>query len=452
MKPSPEFKWGVATSAFQVEGAARADGKGESIWDRYCSIPGNVVDGSTGEVACDHYNRMPEDVRLMADLGIGAYRFSIAWSRILPEGTGPVNRAGLDFYDRLVDELLEAGITPLATLYHWDLPQALQDRGGWPERTTADAFVRYAEAVSERLGDRIHDWITHNEPWVAAFAGHLEGVHAPGERDWGRALAAAHHILLSHGRAVPVLRANSRGSRIGIALDCRPSRPASGDPADARAQQHFDGFRNRWLFDPVFGRGYPQDMVAEFRARGRYPGERPPFERPSDAAEIGAPIDFLGINYYTSIAVSAGLDETEDTGVEPGGDPPPGHTEMGWPITPGALTGFLERVHHEYGPIPMMITENGASYSDGPGSDGRIDDRRRIHYLQAHITAMGEAIERGVPVNGYFVWSLLDNLEWSLGFTQRFGIVWVDHATGERIPKASYDWFSDLIEAKPAGP
>jgi beta-glucosidase len=439
----PSFAWGVAASAYQIEGAAREDGKGESIWDRFAATSGMMAD--TGEVACDHYHRWQEDVDLMARLGVGAYRFSVAWTRVLPEGTGAVNRAGLGFYDRLVDTLLAHGITPWLTLYHWDLPQALQDRGGWPARRTVDAFVEYAGVVAEALGDRVTHWITHNEPWVATMLGHREGVFAPGMRDWGAALAAGHHLLLSHGRAVGAIRAAAPGARVGIALDCRPSSPASERPEDVAASRHFDGFRNRWFFDPVFGKGYPEDMVAAYRERGRIAGPGIRFVAPGDLGEISAPLDFLGLNYYTSLRIAAGGEESEDTAVPAGPHPPPGHTEMGWPITPTALTDYLVHLHREYAPAEIVVTENGASYSDGPDPAGVVDDRRRIAYLADHVEAVAAAIEAGVPVGGYFVWSLLDNLEWVAGFSQRFGLVWVDHATGRRIPKASYRWYRDLI-------
>lgn len=440
MPPFPEgFTWGAATSAYQIEGSWDADGKGESIWDRFAH-DGRMAD--SGDIACDHYRLWKSDVDLMADLGLGAYRFSISWSRIFPTGTGTPNSAGLGFYDRLVDALLERGIVPWPTLYHWDLPQALQDRGGWPERATVDAFVAYADVVTRALGDRVTHWITHNEPWVASFLGHRDGVFAPGLRSWPSALAAAHHLLLSHGRAVPVIRSNVPDATVAIALDCRPSHPAGDDPADVAAHRHFDGFRNRWFFDPVFGRGYPEDMVEAYVAGGRLPAG---LIHPGDLDEIAAPIDVLGLNYYTSLAVAAGGEETEDTGVAPGADPPPDHTEMGWPITPEALTGFLVRLHEEYHPPAIAITENGAGYSDGPDPGGRVHDRRRIDYLESHIRAVEAALGRGVPVTGYFVWSLLDNLEWTQGFSQRFGLVWVDHATQRRIPKDSAGWYAEVI-------
>ena len=441
----PGFAWGVATSAYQIEGAWNEDGKGPSIWDRFVHLPGRIHNGETGDVACDHYHRWREDVQLMAELGVNAYRFSISWSRVLPDGDGAINRAGLGFYDALVDALLEHGIAPWVTLYHWDLPQALADRGGWPDRSTVEAFAHYAGVMSGALGDRVTNWMTHNEPWVAAFAGHLDGVFAPGLADWGTALRAAHHLLLSHGRAVPVIRAASPGARVGIAIDCRPSRPAGPAEADVAAQRHFDGFRNRWFFDPVFGKGYPPDMVAAYRERGRFQSEIPPFVQDGDLAAIAAPIDFVGINYYTSLLIRAGADETEDTGVTPGPNPPAGHTEMGWPITPDALPRFLRRIHDDYRPAAIVITENGASYSDGPDAEGNVHDSRRIAYLAAHIEALGEALAAGVPLAGYFAWSLLDNFEWTSGYSQRFGLVWVDFPTGTRTPKDSFAWYREAL-------
>lgn len=436
------FAWGVATSAYQIEGAVAEDGRGESIWDRFAHTPGRITDGSTGDIACDHYHRWEADIGLMADLGVSAYRFSIAWPRIIPSGVGDVNDAGLAFYDRLVDGLLDAGITPYPTLYHWDLPQALEDRGGWRSRSAVDEFVSYADVVTARLGDRVRHWTTHNEPWVAAFIGHLDGGLAPGITDWRAALAAAHHLLLSHGRAVPAIRANVPGAEVGIVLDSRPARAAGDTPEDHAAQRHFDGFRNRWMFDPVFGKGYPPDMVAAYEAAGRFD---PGLVLDGDLDEIAVPIDFLGLNFYTSYSIGEGSEESEDTGVTPGPDVPEGYSEMGWPITPHALTEYLERVKADYDPPSILITENGASFSDGPDENGVIDDQRRIAYLRDHIASVERAVDRGVPVDGYFVWSLMDNFEWGHGFTQRFGLVWTDYATLERIPKASFDWYRRRI-------
>jgi beta-glucosidase len=443
----PDFAWGIATSAFQIEGSPQADGKGESIWDRFVGEPGRVLDGSTGETACDHYRRWEADVALMARLGVTAYRFSLAWTRVLPFGTGTVNAPGLSFYDRLVDALLDVGITPYATLYHWDLPQALEELGGWRNRATVEAFVEYADVVSSALGDRVANWITQNEPWVTSFVGHRDGQFAPGGASFRDALTVAHHLLLSHGRAVPVLRANSRGASVGIALDCRPATPATDRPADELAQRHFDGFRNRWFFDPIFGKGYPADMKAAYRSQGHYSSSELPFVKPGDMAEIAVPIDFLGLNYYTSLAIRAGGEQTEDTGVAGGAPAPEGYTEMGWPITPAALTTFLDRINDEYAPPAIVISENGASYSDGPDAGGVVADDRRIRYLKRHLEAVADAIAAGVPVTGYLAWSLLDNLEWTSGYTQRFGLVWVDHDTQERIPKNSFYWYRDFIRS-----
>lgn len=436
------FAWGVATSAYQIEGAPFEDGAGESIWDRFTREPGRIAGGANADVACDHYHRWEEDVGFMARLGVTAYRFSIAWTRVLPHGSGEVNARGLGFYDRLVDGLLAAGITPYATLYHWDLPQALQGQGGWPARSTVDAFVEYADTVTSALGDRVKNWITHNEPWTASFLGYLEGVFAPGGTDWRSALSAAHHILLSHGRAVPVIRANVSGARVGIALDCRPSVPATEAPEDVAAQAHFDGFRNRWFFDPVFGHRYPEDTMAVYIERGRVPEE---LIRPGDMDDIATPIDMLGLNYYTSLRVGAGRDESEASAVSPGPNPPNGHTEMGWAITPEALTTYLEHLTNTYHPPEIVITENGASYSGAPDVDGAVHDPERIAYLKSHIAAVEEALNAGVPIAGYFVWTLLDNFEWAHGYDQQFGLVWVDRATGERIPKDSFEWYRQRI-------
>jgi len=435
------FVWGAATSAYQIEGGRHEGGKGESIWDRFSDLGRIEVSGDT---ACDHFHRYAEDVDLMADLGIDAYRFSIAWTRVLPDGTGRVNQKGLDFYKRLVDPLLENDITPFATLYHWDLPQVLEDAGGWPARATVDAFVEYADVTTAALGDRIKHWTTHNEPWVSAYMGYLEGEFAPGKTGWTEAVAASHHLLLSHGRAMPAIRANVAGGSAGIVLDCRHSYPASDRPEDVDANRHFDGFRNRWFFDPVFGRGYPTDIWESFDLQNRI---RPGLVQPGDIDEIATPNDFLGLNFYTSLPISAGNEETEDSGVPPSPNPPPDYTEMGWPIVPEALTQFLVRLQEEYDPPAIYITENGASFSDGPDAQGVVDDQRRIDYLDAHFRAAVEAIDRGVKLNGYFVWSLMDNLEWASGFSQRFGLVWVDHATGERIPKRSFGWYRNFLRA-----
>ncbi|MFZ5475804.1 MAG: GH1 family beta-glucosidase [Myxococcota bacterium] len=421
-----QFVWGAATSSYQVEGAALLDGRGPSIWDIFSSRPGAVKDGSTGAFACDHYHRYPEDVALLRALGIRSYRFSIAWPRILPLGRGRVEPRGLDFYDRLVDALLAAGIEPCATLYHWDLPQALQDAGGWPLRATAEAFVPFVDVVTRRLGDRVKRWITHNEPWCASMLGHLTGEHAPGLRDGRKALAAAHHLLLSHGLAVPVVRANVRDADVGITLNLTPAEATPGHEEEAR---RFDGWFNRWFLDPVFGRGYPADVVADRVADGHWSD----FVREGDLETIAAPIDFLGLNYYTRATF--------------GDVPARERTDIGWEIDPGAFERLLVRVHREYGPRRVFVTENGAAVHDGPGPDGRVHDARRVAYLRDHLAAVARAIAAGVPVAGYYVWSLLDNFEWAHGYAQRFGIVWVDYATQARVPKDSAWFYRDVVAA-----
>lgn len=398
-----------------------------------------------GDVACDHYHRTDTDLDLLADLGVSAYRFSVAWTRVIPGGVGPISSEGLDFYSRLIDGLLERGIEPWLTLYHWDLPQAIQDRGGWAARNTASAFARYAEVVAGAFGDRVGNWITHNEPWVASYLGHLYGEFAPGIRDWPTALEVGHSILLSHGRAVEAIREHAPGSSVGIALDCRPTRARTDSREDRQAARHFDGFRNRWFFDPVFGQGYPDDMLRAYYVKERIDGLEPSFVRSGDMDQIAIPIDFLGLNYYTTLPVAAGAEERDDPESAPGPDQPHGFTEMGWAIDPDGLRDYLGHIHRRYRPKSIVVTENGASYSTGPGDNGVVDDAERIEYLDAHVQAVLSAAKSGVPVDGYFVWSLLDSLEWTQGFDQRFGLVWVDHETRARIPKRSYEWYRKLV-------
>ncbi len=436
------FLWGAATAAYQIEGAAREDGRGESIWDRFTHTPGKIQDSSTGDVACDHYHRWHEDIALMKELGLPAYRFSIAWPRILPQGRGPINQAGLDFYSLLVDELLEAGIVPFVTLYHWDLPQALQDQGGWPARATAEAFVEYADVVSRALGDRVKHWITHNEPWCVGLLSHQIGEHAPGWHDWPAALAASHHVLLSHGWAVPVLRANSPGVEVGITLNFSPAEPASPSAEDLAACRQYDGYFNRWFADPIYLGVYPDDMVAAYTVAGHLPPEGAPYLKDGDLQAIAAPIDFLGVNYYTRAVISSAT--TLDQGNMPQ-TPAADVTEMGWEVYPEGLYNLLTQLHADYGPGLIYITENGASYSDAPDSAGRVRDERRLRYLRDHFAAAWRALDAGVPMAGYFVWSLMDNFEWAKGYTQRFGIVWVDYTTQQRLPKDSALWFKQVI-------
>lgn len=443
-----EFAFGAATSCYQIEGAAEADGRGESIWDRFCAAPGNVVGGESGAAACDHYHRWRDDVKLMSELELDAYRFSLAWPRIFPAGTGdePL-KAGLDFYDRLTDALLEANIAPWATLYHWDLPQALQERGGWAARETADAFAGFADAASSRLGDRVKRWITHNEPWVVSMLGHLTGEHAPGKKDWGEALAAAHHVLLSHGLAAPLIRANAPGARVGITLNLSPAQPASDSEADAEAARWFDGWLNRWYLDPVFGRGYPADMLAAHKRDRRLPAGWDDLVRPGDLEIVAAPIDFLGVNFYNRRIVRS--DKVAEAENKPQSvHPEAERTDMGWEVHAPSLKRLLLRLTRDYSPPALVITENGAAYDTAPNAEGAVPDVKRIAYLRGHLSACVEAIAEGAPLVGYFAWSLMDNFEWAHGYGKRFGIVWVDYETQRRIPKDSALWYREVIRSR----
>jgi beta-glucosidase len=430
-----KFTWGAAVSAYQIEGATDVDGRGESIWDRFSTIPGKILNGDDGRIACDSYNRYREDIALMSRLGLDAFRFSIAWPRIVPDGRGPANVAGLDYYDELVDELLAAGIEPFVTLYHWDLPQALEERGGWPARETVDAFAEYVELVVGRLGDRVSNWITQCEPWVVSWLGYGLGQHAPGRTDEADALAAAHNVLLAHGRAAQVLRAASSAAKVGITIDLVCFHPLSDSPEDAAAVARMDGFRNRWILDPVLRGAYPEDMLAQFEHA------LPRIEH-GDLETIAAPLDFLGVNYYTRTVVQADRSN--------GGDPitvtseDTERTGMGWEIYPDGLVELLVRLNDEYELPPLYVTENGAAFPD-TRVNGSVHDPQRISYVERHVDAIRRAVDRGVPVHGYFLWSLLDNFEWAQGYSQRFGIVYVDYETLERVPKASYYWYRDLI-------
>jgi beta-glucosidase len=428
------FVFGAATSAYQIEGAADADGKGPSIWDTFCRRPGAISTGETGDVACDAYGRWREDVDLMAGIGLGAYRFSVSWPRVQPAGTGAVNEAGLAYYERLVDALLERGIRPLLTLYHWDLPQALQDRGGWADPETVRAFAGYAELVARRLGDRVRDWITINEPQIVARLGHETGEHAPGIRDHATAVRVGHHLLLAHRDAAAAIRAASSRVRVGIALNLTPCEPASTSPGDEEAARRLDAGVNRWYLDPLFGRGYPREVLAleEEHLAG------------ADLDGYDGALDFLGVNYYdrTLVRASPGA-RLGAVGVP---DERAERTAMGWEVHPAALGRLLVRLHREYEPRALLVTENGAAYDDVVAR-GEVDDPRRRSYLEGHVAACAEATLRGAPLEGYFVWSLLDNFEWAHGTSKRFGIVHVDFATQRRRVKASGRWYRDLIAA-----
>ena len=434
------FRFGAATAAYQIEGAWDEDGRGESIWDRFCRLPGAVVGGATGDVACDHYHRWRQDLDLLAAMGIESYRFSIAWPRVQPDGRGALNRRGVRFYRRLVEGLLERGIEPVPTLYHWDLPQALQDDGGWAARDTTERFAEYARLMAAELGDVAAQWITHNEPWVVAFLGHAHGVKAPGVKDWPTALRVAHHLLVSHGLAVQALRAGTpAGTPVGITLNLHPQRPVSDSEEDCAAALVADGHTNRWFLDPVLRGSYPEDMLALYgRAFG--PSDS---VLPGDLELIAQPIDFLGVNYYFPHRVAA------DPAAAPLGvrqaEPVGPLTTMGWEQDPSGLHEILVRVRRDYGDVPIAITENGAAFDDGDIVEGYVDDPARVAYLQGHLAALARAIADGVDVRRYHVWSLLDNFEWEHGYDQRFGIVHVDYETQRRVPKRSGLWYRDHI-------
>ena len=434
-----DFLWGVATSAYQIEGAVSEDGRGESIWDRFCRVPGAIADGSSGEPACDHYHRYREDVALLREVGVRAYRFSIAWPRIFPEGRGRPQVAGLDFYRRLLDELEQAGILPAATLYHWDLPQALQERGGWGHRDTALRFSDYAAWLFDRLGERVPLWLTINEPAVVVLMGHLLGQHAPGLQDPEQAARAAHHLLLAHGLAVQAFRQAGlpEGRCVGIALNLSPVQAAGDSAEDARAAALVDALMHRWFLEPLFGLGYPADLWQQLSALMPMP-----WVRDGDLALIGQPLDFIGVNYYTrwrvrhSASSWAGIELAPAEGET---------TAMGWEVYPDGLLEVLRRVAG-YGPRAIYVTENGAAFPDEVQPDGQVHDPQRIRYLGQHLERVLQAIGEGLPVRGYFVWSLLDNFEWQHGYTRRFGLFYVDFSTQRRLWKQSARWYRRVIE------
>ena len=436
----PGFTWGVATAAYQIEGAVAEGGRGISVWDTFCRQPGAVRDGQTGDVADDHYHRWPEDVALMARLGIGCYRFSLAWPRIQPPGSGPGNKAGLDFYDRLADALLAEGITPMPTLYHWDLPQPLEDAGGWMSRDTAYRFADYAGLAAERLADRIPLWITLNEPFIVTAFGYALGIHAPGKALMLGALATGHHQLLGHGLATAALRA-AGARQVAIANNYSPAWPATDSAADLAAATAYDSLHNRMFTDPIVLGRYPDLSAFGVGADGLA------CIRDGDLDVIGAPVDALGVNYYNPTRLSALPDAPLPFQLEA----IPGYpvTAFGWPVIPAGLTEMLTTLAGRYGDRlpPVYITENGCSVADEPDAAGAIDDQPRISYLDSHIRAVADAITAGVDVRGYLVWSLLDNFEWAEGYHQRFGLVHVDFGTQQRTPKASFGWFADLISA-----
>ncbi|HEY7349824.1 MAG TPA: GH1 family beta-glucosidase [Ktedonobacterales bacterium] len=441
------FLWGAATSAYQIEGAAHEDGRGLSIWDTFAQEPGTIHGGETGAIAADHYHHMLEDVALMAQLNLNAYRFSLSWPRVLPEGRGAINERGLDFYDRLVDALLARGIAPVATLYHWDLPLALHDQGGWPKRKTAFAFADYAEIAARRLGDRIAWWITLNEPWCSAYLGYGLGVHAPGIQQPQSAIDAAHHLLLAHGLAVPRIRSHARAdAQVGITLNLTPIFAADDRAETWQGVERADVLHNRWLLDPLFHARYPERLFADLAAAP------PPLES-EDMALISTPLDFLGVNYYSRALIRA---PGRARGHRPSAEayeyvspvPEASYTQMAWEIYPPGLAEALRRVHRDYAPRLILVTENGAAFDDQWDGRNHIPDKRRVHYLSEHIHVLEESLRQEIPLGGYFAWSLMDNFEWVDGYSQRYGLVYVDYLTQRRIIKESGRWYAAFIAAQ----
>ncbi|MFD7018046.1 GH1 family beta-glucosidase [Streptomyces sp. NPDC059928] len=460
----PGFLWGAATSAYQIEGAVREDGRTPSIWDTFSHTPGKVADGDTGDVAVDHYHRWREDVALMAELGVTSYRFSVSWSRVQPTGRGPAVQLGLDFYRRLVDELLDHGIAPALTLYHWDLPQELEDAGGWPARDTASRFADYAALVGAALGDRVERWITLNEPWCSAFLGYASGVHAPGRTDPAASLRAAHHLNLAHGRATSALRsAMPARNQIAVSLNSAVVRPLSQDPADLAAVRRIDDLANGVFHGPMLHGAYPRHLFADTAAVTDWS-----FVHDGDLRAIHQPLDALGLNYYTTALVSAADPDTASPRADghgasahspwPGAtsvafhQPPGERTVMGWTIDPSGLYDLLLRYTREAPGLPLLVTENGAACDDKPGPDGTVHDADRIRYLHGHLDMVRRAIEEGADVRGYYLWSLMDNFEWSYGYGKRFGAVYVDYETLARTPKSSAHWYAEVARANELPP
>lgn len=459
------FVWGAATASYQVEGAVDKGGRGKSIWDTFSHTPGRTVNGDTGDVACRHYERLEEDLALIKRLGLKAYRFSVAWPRVQPDGKGPANQAGLDFYRRLVGGLRAQGTMPVATLYHWDLPQTLEDEGGWTARATAERFGEYAAVVAGALADEVGMWITLNEPFCSAWLGYGEGVHAPGFKSPSMAASATHHLLLAHALGTEALRGVTH-SPVGITLNLSPMLPASDHELDVAAAREVDGGVNRTYLDPLFKGKYPDDVVE----RAAKQGVSLEAVRQGDLELINRPVDFLGVNYYSTnvfadarrareasdagyrlppgtLPAGSGASDATTGGILALGRPALERTAMGWEIDPKGMTDLLVRVHEDYTTVPLYITENGAAQHDYRGPDGAVHDPGRVRYLAQHIGAVGDAIDAGVDVKGYFAWSLMDNYEWQFGYSMRFGITWVDYPSGERVPKDSYHWYREVIAA-----
>jgi len=440
---NPRFRWGAATSSFQIEGNIDADGKLESIWDRFCKTPGKIKDMEHAEAACDHYNRWKEDFDLLENLGVNSYRFSISWPRIVQSDLKQANQKGIEYYDKIVDDLLSRNIDPFVTLNHWDIPQKFQDKGGWVERESIKYFLDYVDIITNKLGDRVKNWITHNEPWIIAYLGYNEGTHAPGFKSLQKTLAVNHHLLLSHGLSVPIIRENSKNSQVGIALNLTPAYPASSSKADKEAAQLFDEQFNAWYLDPLYGKKYPKKIIECWKDRGELKNDFD-FIQDDDFKVIAEPTDFLGVNYYSRAIIRCSkTDMHKNLPIE---IVPGEKTKFDWEVFPEGLEELLIRLKKDYSPESIYITENGASYDYNVQEMGKINDTKRIEYLQSHIHACKRAVEKGVPLKGYFCWSLMDNFEWSEGFNHRFGLVHVDFDTQKRIPKHSYKWYRKFLQ------
>jgi beta-glucosidase len=435
--------WGTGTSAFQIEGSPSVAQKGPSIWDTFSKASGQIEDDSNADVACDSYRKSERDISLLSELGIQAYRFSFSWPRIQPEGRGIGISTALDHYDRFIDTLLKRDIQPWVTLYHWDLPQALEDRGGWPCRDTAFAFADYAEIVAERFGDRVCGWVTQNEPWCASTLGYREGVHAPGRKNPADAIMASHHLLLGHGLALQILRKHAPKAQVGLALNLSRVDAATDDEADIKEAQLFDGELNRWYCDAIFHSEYPQDVLERYERSGALPrGHR--FIQPGDEEVIGGRIDYLGLNYYLRALSSA---KGTQSAVTPDSRTEIQRTDMGWEVYPRGLLNTLQMIHDRWAPPSILITENGAAFPDRPDETGAVFDFERTDYLYRHLNEVKNARDAGIPVHGYFAWSLLDNFEWDRGLSKRFGLVYCDFASGQCTPKESARWYAKLIQS-----
>ena len=448
IKKEKPFNWGVATSSYQIEGAHDTDGRGPSVWDVFSHTKGRVKNGDTGDIACDHYNKFSDDIILMRDLGVDSYRFSISWPRIFPIGTeDKINQSGMDFYDRLVDTLLENNITPFVTLNHWDIPQGLEDLGGWTNRDMVEQFIKYSHYLSRGLGDRVSNWITHNEPWCISFLGYVEGRKPPGLKgEWAKSLHTAHHLLLSHGKAVPEIKSNVKNAKVGITLNLNTAIPASDSEYDKKECAFYDAQFNRLYLDPLYKKKYPELLFKRLLEKGAIKQSDLNFIKDGDLKTISTPTDFLGVNYYSRAVirdeiVDEALNEKHKVTMGP-------KTDFGWEVYPRGIYDLLKRLQDEYNVNEIMITENGCSYGDGPNENKKVNDVKRVEYHRSHIEQILIAVDEGIPCTGYFAWSLMDNFEWAEGYSQRFGLIWVDFDTLERIPKESYYWYQKFLKSQ----